>query len=162
MDTIYASLLFVYVGFAIIKLIYLSWKYSRLEARAHMFYFVTNSLGLLTALPLVVNNLLVFSRNPTTYVDMRFSYYEDFVAKCLPSFLYIATKKNEDCFNCFNRLAPQKFSIFQFSKTEIKIYSRDSIQQKDKVSSLGAIFRSCDDNIRIQQRALLNQTDTIR
>lgn len=36
-DTTYTTLLFIYVLFAIVKLIVVSWKYSRLEARLHMF-----------------------------------------------------------------------------------------------------------------------------
>lgn len=122
-DSTYAVLLYIYVGFAIIKLIWMSWKYSRLEARAHMVYFVANSLGLFTALPLVLDNLIIFRANTSTHGNMRLPYYEDFVAKVLPSVLYIATKKNEDCFNCFNRIVPHRFSIFQFSKSEIKICS---------------------------------------
>ena len=70
-DSTYATLLFIYVGFAMIKLIWTSWKYSRLESKAHMVYFVASSLGLLTALPLVVDNLIVFSQNTADYGDMR-------------------------------------------------------------------------------------------
>ena len=55
-DSTYATLLFIYVGFAVIKLIWTSWRYSRLEAKAHMVYFVASSLGLLTALPLILDN----------------------------------------------------------------------------------------------------------
>ena len=59
-DTIYASMLFMYVIWTMIRLIYFSWMKSRLEARAHMLYFVLNSLGLIIALPLIINELLVF------------------------------------------------------------------------------------------------------
>lgn len=45
-------------------------------------------------------------------------YYLDVVTKVLPSMLYLATKTNEDCFNCFNRLAPTRYSILQYSKQE--------------------------------------------
>ena len=71
-----------------------------------MAYFVLNSLGLLTALPLVIDGLIVFMNSYENYLELRYIYYEDFVAKILPSLIYIVTKKNEDCFNCFNRLAP--------------------------------------------------------
>jgi len=120
-DTTYACLLFIYVIFAILKLIYFSWKYSRLEARSHMVYFVASSLGLLTALPLIIDSLTVFINNTSNYEELRLPYYEDFVAKVLPSVLYLATKKNEDCFNCFNRLAPQRYSVIQYSKQEQKL-----------------------------------------
>ena len=71
-----------------------------------MFYFVTNSIGLLLSLPLVIDGLLVFINHYEEYTLIRWVYYEDFVAKSMPSLVYLLTKKNEDCFNCFNRLAP--------------------------------------------------------
>jgi len=117
-DTTYAVLQYIYVLYAILKLIYFAWNYSRLEARSHMVYFVANSLGLLTALPLIIFNLQTFIHHTSDYPMLRMPYYEDFLAKVLPSLLYIATKTNEDCFNCFNRLAPQKYSVLQYSKQE--------------------------------------------
>ena len=105
-DCTYACMLFFYEVFVVIRLIYFSWKYSRHEARQHMTYFVLNSIGLLTALPLVIDGLFVFIYSYDEYSDLRWIYYEDFVAKTVPSLIYILTKKNEDCFNCFNRLAP--------------------------------------------------------
>lgn len=72
---------------------------------------------------------------------MRLPDYEDFVAKVLPSLVYLITKKNEDCFNCFNRLVPHRFSIFQFSKSEIKICSNDPTNNPCEVVGLNAIQR---------------------
>ena len=151
-DSTYAALLFIYVGFAIIKLIWSSWKHSRFEAKAHMVYFVASSLGLLTALPLIVDNLIVFSQNTADYSEMRLPSYEDFVAKVLPSLVYFVTKKNEDCFNCFNRLAPNRFSIFQFSKSEIKICSKDPTNNPCEVG-LNAIQRSTGDSRKIDTQS---------
>ena len=87
-----------------------------------MVYFVANSLGLLMALPLVIDGLFLFMHNYDTYTELRRAQYEDFIAKILPSFVYILTKKNEDCFSCFNRLHPQKYSILSFSESEIRVY----------------------------------------
>ena len=105
-DCTYASLLFIYEIYTMVRLICYSWQKSRLEAKAHMWYFVLNSLGLLLALPLVINGLLVFLFEYDEFTTLRWVYYQDNFAKVLPSLVYIATKKNEDCFNCFNRLAP--------------------------------------------------------
>ena len=77
-----------------------------------MWYFVLNSLGLFFALPLVINGLLLFYFQYDEYNDLRWAYYQDFVAKVTPSLVYLLTKRNEDCFNCFNRLAPMPYSIF--------------------------------------------------
>ena len=143
-DSTYAILLFIYVGHVMIKLIYNSWKYSRLESKAHMVYFVASSLGLLTALPFILNNEIVFRHNTPDYGDMRLPDYEDFVAKVLPSLVYFVTKKNEDCFNCFNRLAPHRFSIFQYSKSEIEICSKDPTNKPREIG-LRALERSTSD-----------------
>ena len=62
-DCIYASLLIIWFIYAMTLLIYFSWKYSRLESRQHMFYWVTNCIGLLLAFPLVFNGLVAFIRN---------------------------------------------------------------------------------------------------
>lgn len=59
-DCIYASLLYIYMIWCIVRVILYSWRYSRLESRQHMWYFVLNSLGLILALPLVINGLLLF------------------------------------------------------------------------------------------------------
>ena len=76
-----------------------------------MFYFITNTLGMLLALPLIINDLITFIFDYDEYTTLRWVYYQDNFAKILPSLVYIATKKNEDCFNCFNRLVPQTYSI---------------------------------------------------
>lgn len=76
-----------------------------------MKYFVITSLGLLLALPLVINDLIYFMYNTNTYADWRYGYYFDWLAKTLPSMVYLIGKRTEDCFNCFNRLAPQTYSI---------------------------------------------------
>ena len=118
-DCIYASFLFLYMIAFNLRLICYSWRFSRHEAKQHMFYFVTNSIGLLLSLPLVIDGLLVFINHYEEYTLIRWVYYEDFVAKSMPSLVYLLTKKNEDCFNCFNRLAPQTYSVLQYTKTEL-------------------------------------------
>ena len=53
-------ILFFYMLWCMASLIYFSWKKSRHEAREHMFYFITNSLGMLLALPLIINGFITF------------------------------------------------------------------------------------------------------
>ena len=91
-DCTYASMLFLYEIWTMVRLICFSWKKSRLEARAHMFYFVLNSLGMLFALPLIINGLLVFLSDYEEYTTLRWVYYQENFAKILPSLIYIATK----------------------------------------------------------------------
>jgi hypothetical protein len=33
----------------------------------------------------------------------------------MPAILIVIAKPNEDCLDCFNRLTPQRYSIFQYS-----------------------------------------------
>lgn len=126
-DCIYATTLFLYEIFCMAKLIYFSWTYSRHESRQHMPYFVFNSLGLFLALPIVINDLLFFALHTASYGDWRIGYYLDWFAKTLPSAVYILTKKNEDCFSCFNRLAPQTYSVIQYSPSELLSQGRSSV-----------------------------------
>jgi len=105
-DLIYTILMSIWIAFVIIKLIISSWKYSRLESRSHMLCFVANLTGFIIALPLIILNLHIYINHTDNYADMKLPYYLDFVAKVLPSLVYLATKTNCDCFNCFNRLAP--------------------------------------------------------
>ena len=62
-DCIFASLLIIWCAYAMTLLISKSWKYSRLESRQHMFYWVCNCIGLLLAFPLVFNGLVAFIKN---------------------------------------------------------------------------------------------------
>ncbi len=105
-DTAYASVLFLYMLYCSLKLMIYSSKYCHFESRNHMCYFVLTTIGLLLALPLVINDLLYFVANTDEYSTWRWGYFQDWMAKTLPSVVYIIGKRNEDCFNCFNRLAP--------------------------------------------------------
>lgn len=57
-----------------------------------MFYFVSNSIGLLLAFPLVFNGLVVFIKHYNDYTDLRWVQYQDLLGKLIPSLAYIATK----------------------------------------------------------------------
>ena len=92
-DCCYASLLFLYLIWLILRLLIASWKYSRHEAKIHMPYFVLNATGLLLSLPIVIDNLLTFITEYDEYSDLRWVGYADFVGKCLPSLVYLLTTK---------------------------------------------------------------------
>ena len=129
-DCVYAVLLYLYMIWTIARLICYSWRFSRLEARSHMFYFVVNSIGLLLSFPLVIDGLYVFINHYDEYTLIRWVYYEDFVAKSMPSLIYLLTKKNEDCFNCFNRLAPQVYSDLQYTATELREKAAEKLEKE--------------------------------
>lgn len=106
LDAIYGSLLLVYIIVMGLMLICSAWSFSRYEAKHHMNYFIAVSLGLGLCFPFVIYDLLIFKEDPTGYSNWRFGYYTDWFAKTLPCVVYLLMKPAEDCFNCFNRLAP--------------------------------------------------------
>ena len=114
-DTVYSACLFMYCIFCVSRLIIFAWNYGRLEARKHLTYFITVSLSLGLSLPLIIADLLVFMNKTNMYGDIRLTYYSDNIAKALPCAFYLLMKPAEDCFSCFNRLAPQSYSVIQFS-----------------------------------------------
>ena len=119
-DITYHTNLLIYMIYSCSTLGYFSWKYSRLEAKQHMSFIVINSLGMVSGQTLIVGNLIIFFLHPDFYLGWRLGYYFDWLAQLWPALIYLLTKKNEDCFACFNRLAPQVYSIYQFSTAEIK------------------------------------------
>ena len=110
-DITYQSALLMYIIFCSFRLIYFSWKYSRLEAQNHLNFFLVNTLGLLSGQLLVLNNFAAFYDVPNFYKDWRFAYYFDWVASYWPAMIYLLTKKSTDWFGSFNRLAPQTYSL---------------------------------------------------
>ena len=118
-DCIESTLLLLYTILAMGQLIFYSWRYSRLEARAHMRYFIGNSVGLLLSWPLVINGLFTFLKYEDEVSYVRWVHYQNLLGKLIPCLAYIATKSTEDCFNCFNRLAPQNYSIVTYSHRDV-------------------------------------------
>lgn len=114
-DCMYASLLLGYIIVSNLRLICYAWNSSRLEAKQHMCYFITVALSLCFSLPLIINDVVFFSSHTGSYTDWRIGYYSDWFAKTMPPFIYILFKPAEDCFACFNRLAPQPYSICQYA-----------------------------------------------
>ena len=139
-DCIYSGALMLYVIFCFIRLIVFAWKYSRLEAREHMWYFMVVSASLGFSLPLVINNLLMFMHKAALYGDIRFVYYSDCIAKTLPCAVYLLMKPSEDCFTCFNRLAPQTYSVLQYSREELTLSHRLSPSSGRKILIRPAIL----------------------
>ena len=62
---------------------------------------------------------VVFYLKADFYLHWRGGYYFDWFAQLWPALFYLLLKKNEDCFGCFNRMAPQPYSVVQFSQAEI-------------------------------------------
>lgn len=84
----------------------MSFKYSLLEAKRHCRYFLTNALGLILAQLFILNNLSVFYLDAPFYTNWRLGYYYDWLVQTSCALIYLLTTVNEDCYTCFNRLAP--------------------------------------------------------
>ena len=77
------------------------------------------SVGIVVCLPLVLLEIGSWYFNFDNYLDKRYMEYIGFVAHTLPSLLSVLLKPNEDCLNCFNRIAPQRYSIYQFTNVDL-------------------------------------------
>ena len=110
--------LWVYVAYISVKLFIVMRKYSRLEYEKHVVMLSFNFLGLLFSLPLDFASKCFWLVDFSNYIDDRGFYYMYFIACVLPAAAYIFTRAEHDCFNCFNRIAPQRYSYFQFSNSD--------------------------------------------
>ena len=106
LDLIYNANLIFYILFCSIRLLYSSWKYSRLEARQHIGTFLINMFGMIGGVLLMLLAQIVFYIDPDFYLGWRIGYYCEWLAQILPAMIYLLTERDEDCFNCFNRLVP--------------------------------------------------------
>ena len=65
------------------------------------------------------------------YLEARFVVYLGYAAHSTPSILCAVAKPNEDCFNCFNRLAPQRYSVYQYKDGDLLNLQLDLDEEKD-------------------------------
>ena len=85
-----------------------------------MCFIVVNSFGMVTGQTLIVGNMIVFFLHPDFSLGWRLGGYFDWLAQFWPALFYLLTKKIEDEFSSFNRLAPKRYSVFQYSAAEIQ------------------------------------------
>ena len=48
-------------------------------------------------------------------IESNIVYFGNSVAHTIPAVLVLVVKPNEDCFTCFNRCAPARYSYFQYT-----------------------------------------------
>ena len=94
---------FFYVMALVITLTYKRFRYEFYKHRTFMFVF---SLGIFICLPLVCLEVKNWYVSYSNYLATRYVHYIGFIARTLPSLLSVLLKPNEDCLNCFNRIAP--------------------------------------------------------
>ena len=84
--------------------------------------FLLNEIGVIASIPLIVVNFsftICYTEYSQTHIYLNYIY---FISRTLPPLLYLVTKKNEDCFRCFNKDQQLRFSIYQFTKEELKYF----------------------------------------
>ena len=111
---------FIYVYFIYVVTLYLRQTYNhyRSEYFKHRTVLLMSCCSMLLVFPVDIINLFFLQYSPGDAI-IRMAYYLTFVAHSLPTLLLICFKPNEDCFNCFNRCTPKRYSIFQFSADDL-------------------------------------------
>lgn len=89
------------------------------------------SLGMIICLPLVLLEMVYWMIGFITYLEARFVVYFGYAAHSTPSLLCAIAKPNEDCFNCFNRVAPQRYSTFQYKDADLLTLYLEQDEQRD-------------------------------
>ena len=117
-DMVELALVLLYILYIFIKLFSVMRNYSRLEYERHKVPLALNFLGLLVSLPLCICGKYFWLVDYCVYIDYRGFYYMYFISSILPPVAYIFTRVNHDCFNCFNRIAPRRYSFFQLSRSD--------------------------------------------
>ena len=113
-DIANASWLFCYCLYVVVKLYIYMRIYSKFEYDRHKRMLTFNLTGMLLSLPLVIVGKYFWYVDFCEYIQYRGFFYMYFISCILPAAFYIFTRADHDCFNCFNRIAPQTYSWFQF------------------------------------------------
>ena len=111
-DMIEAGIILLWIIYQAILLFIVMKKYSRLEYEKHKVPMCFNFLGLLISLPLVMCGKYFWLVDFCTYLVLQVPYYLMFFSGVLPAMGYIFARIDHDCFNCFNRITPSRYSIF--------------------------------------------------
>lgn len=124
-DSILLVICFTYFFYVMFLLILRTRKAARFEYLRHRYFIFVFGAGILICLPLVLLDILFWVKNYSDYPDRRMLHYGAFIAHTLPSLLQVLLKPNEDCLNCFNRVCPQQYSIFQFTNLDLLVRQLD-------------------------------------
>jgi len=118
-DIIVVFTCFVYFFFVIINLWRSTYSKFRFEFHQHKRFFIVFYLGMFICLPFVLLEMIIWMTDFNSYLEARFVVYFGYAAHSIPSLLCAVAKPNEDCFNCFNRVAPQRYSTYQYKDADL-------------------------------------------
>ena len=109
------ALSFSYFAYVIINVQIRTFSRFRFEYYRHQAYFFILFVGILIGMPLVLMDLVYWQISFDGYLSARWLFYLCFMAHSIPALICIFAKPNEDCFNCFNRLTPSQYSVYQYT-----------------------------------------------
>ena len=135
-DIICVTVCLIYLLYVIVLL----WKHSyasyRFEFYKHRVFFIIFSICMLTCMPSILLESIYWSVDTSkwtisSYTSGRILLYVDYLLHTVPTLIFALFKPNEDCFNCFNRLAPQRYSRYQYSVYDLLNLQLEVEEQAD-------------------------------
>ena len=119
-DCVIAPILFIYALTILVKLLNRAKQHSHFEFHEHKVHLIVYALSLIISIPLIMLGIYFWMTDFEYFIVERWEYYVYFCSHILPTVVYILSRPDEDCFNCFNRQAPQTYSCFQYTRQEIR------------------------------------------
>ena len=80
---------------------------------------------MIISFPVVLLETLYWQLEYDQFVQTRALFYFGFICMSTPTAIIALAKPNEDCIDCFNRCAPGRYSVFQFSIPDLLCMSLD-------------------------------------
>lgn len=105
-DLFFILLIFIYIFFVMGFLIQQTYVAFRYEFKRHQMYLYVLTFFLFLCLPLFVGEMAFWIKDEDKVIQSRYIYFGSYIAHTIPSVLIILARPNEDCFTCFNRVAP--------------------------------------------------------
>ena len=132
-DIFCIAIIFIYIFYVMGLLKYQAYTASRYEYKRHRCYIFLVTGFLLIAVPLYIAEmilwLLKFKAQEGGIIHSEYVYFGSFLAHTIPSMLIILTRPNHDCFTCYNRVEPQRYSCFQYTVDDLLSRTLDTDEE---------------------------------
>jgi len=91
----------------------------RYEFHRHKWSFLFNQLSVIVSIPLIIGSNYVCLTNYEDFSSRIYWYYIYFGSRSMAAALYLVTKKPEDCLRCFNKNQNLRYSMYQYTVSEL-------------------------------------------
>ena len=85
--------------------------------------------------------MIFWLKDLSVRIESDYVYFFSSLSHTIPAALILFVKPNEDCFTCFNRCAPDRFSYFQFSLSNLLLLNLTDDQKTDLSRRAGSFVR---------------------